>query len=173
MTPVSRRTGCEIFGRYGLKVRPVENQNCRSFTLLPPLCLPSLAGRDHCLEAETPSAHPPVQGSIRVFGTVRKSQPRAPKASILQSCRIVQEADEEILTYPILVGLSLLNLIKPWRFVPLTQKLMSILPCNWLISPCIHGIWLAKYISSPNISRASAFVRSAYNVLLTTELDCF
>lgn len=78
-----------------------------------------------------------------------------------------------VLTNPILVFRSLLNLIKPFLRVPFTQKLMSILPCNWLISPLIHGILLAKYISSPNICLASAFVRSAYMVLVTTELDCF
>jgi len=35
-----------------------------------------------------------------------------------------------ILTNPILVALSLLNLINPFVFVPFTQKLILIRPCN-------------------------------------------
>jgi len=46
--------------------------------------------------------------------------------------------------YPSRLLRTLTNLTKPFPFVPLTQKLISMCPCNWFNSPLIHGTLLLK-----------------------------
>lgn len=79
----------------------------------------SSSERDLCLHS------PKVRSSYR---------PRAPNSTQPSQTKHVSAnasiiAHNQPLTKPILVFLTLLNRIFPFPFVPLTQKLMSILPC--------------------------------------------